>query len=641
MPLKLTVAKKVIGGAGILVVVGTLAMLVIYHGLTSVATVVQRLAHVRLPITDAAHEMEINVNGITLAVLGHLGAPDPRYRALVAEDEADFERFHARYVALAKTGKEVELGERIDRLYREFKALGQGLMERRDAQETISGGVVRAFEELDTMIDEAYRRTGEAGRPDALAVREALDKLEADLAEVSARISTYPTTPTPESKERLSRSEREFRQTLERLRGLHPSPAERRWVQAIGKAFDEAMGLAGQVLALADLLRAQSKTFVELRSLLDDLLDDEMQVLARTQLDELRSEAENATSAVLRQIGWLIPAFLLSAGGVAFLVIRSVLGPVRTLIRGTRAIGQGDLSHRIAAPGQDEFGELAAEFNRMVVQLEATTVSKALLEASEQKLQDTVAKLRQEIADRARAEEERGRLQVSLRSAETMSGLGALVAGVAHSVRNPLFGVSSVLDAMEARFGARQEYQRYLEALREQVGRLAALIQQLFEYGKPAGETLRPGSVADVMGEAVGALRGMAAERGVGITKRLDGDLPPIPMDRTRLARVFENLLENAIQHSPSGGVVTVESRAVRDDARAWTECRIADSGPGIPADDLPRIFEPFFSRRAGGTGLGLAIVARVVEEHGGTVSAANRPDVGTVVTVRLPLGRA
>ena len=147
--------------------------------------------------------------------------------------------------------------------------------------------------------------------------------------------------------------------------------------------------------------------------------------------------------------------------------------------------------------------------------------------------------------------------------------------------------------------------------------------------------------MGDVMGEAVGALIDLAKERGVEITGRLEGDLPPIPMDRTRLARVFENLLENATQHSPSGGVVTVEARAVREDKRAWIQCRFTDSDPGIAGDDLPWVFEPFFTRRAAGTGLGLAIVARVVEEHAGTVSAANHPDGGTVMTVRLPLGRA
>jgi signal transduction histidine kinase len=106
-------------------------------------------------------------------------------------------------------------------------------------------------------------------------------------------------------------------------------------------------------------------------------------------------------------------------------------------------------------------------------------------------------------------------------------------------------------------------------------------------------------------------------------------------MDRTRLMRVFENLLENAIQHSPRGGQVSVEVRRADGSVDA-IECVVEDSGPGIAAEDLPHVFEPFFTRRKGGTGLGLSIVQRIVEQHGGEVLVANRPHGGTAVTVRL-----
>jgi signal transduction histidine kinase len=123
----------------------------------------------------------------------------------------------------------------------------------------------------------------------------------------------------------------------------------------------------------------------------------------------------------------------------------------------------------------------------------------------------------------------------------------------------------------------------------------------------------------------------------VRIENQLGADAGSLPMDPGRLAQVFQNLIENAVQHSRAGGVVRIVG------SRAGNEARIAvlDDGPGFAAKDLPRIFEPFFSRRRGGTGLGLPIVQRIVEQHGGRVEAANRDEGGASVAVLLPIPAA
>jgi signal transduction histidine kinase len=105
-------------------------------------------------------------------------------------------------------------------------------------------------------------------------------------------------------------------------------------------------------------------------------------------------------------------------------------------------------------------------------------------------------------------------------------------------------------------------------------------------------------------------------------------------MDAARLMQAFENLIINAIQHSKSGSEVFVEVRRNGE----FIECAVRDRGPGFHPDDLPRVFEPFFTRRRGGTGLGLAIVQRIIEEHGGTLHAANGESGGAIVSVRFPI---
>jgi signal transduction histidine kinase len=231
---------------------------------------------------------------------------------------------------------------------------------------------------------------------------------------------------------------------------------------------------------------------------------------------------------------------------------------------------------------------------------------------------------------------DRVRLQESLRHSETMSAMGALVAGVAHEVRNPLFGISATLDAFEARFKRRTEYRRYVDVLKERVARLNELMQQLLDYGKPARLDLAPAPPRQAMGAAAVACAPLAARAGVEVVLDVAPDLPSPKLDRNRIVQVFQNLLENAIQHSPPGGCVTFRAELVADGTAV--RFTVEDGGPGFRSEDLGRAFEPFFTRRRGGTGLGLSIVQRITEQHGGHVAAANRPGGGGAVTVSLPL---
>ncbi len=229
-------------------------------------------------------------------------------------------------------------------------------------------------------------------------------------------------------------------------------------------------------------------------------------------------------------------------------------------------------------------------------------------------------------------------LQESLRRSETMSAMGQLVAGVAHEVRNPLFGISATLDAFDADFTSQPEYRQYSRLLRAEVDRLTHLMHELLEYGRPVPANFGRGSLHEVIERAVRACAGRARAAGVTVAREVPEGLPGLTMDRGRLVQVFQNLIENAIQHSARGGVVSLRARL--SEGGEQIECTVEDSGPGFRQGDIERIFEPFFTGRRGGTGLGLSIVQRiVVEQHGGTISAWNRAEGGAGMTVRLPLG--
>jgi len=229
-------------------------------------------------------------------------------------------------------------------------------------------------------------------------------------------------------------------------------------------------------------------------------------------------------------------------------------------------------------------------------------------------------------------------LEASLRRNETMTMMGTLVAGVAHEVRNPLFGISSTLDAFEARIGVQPEHQRYISVLRSEIDRLNELMRELLELGKPSPKQFYQGSIEDMIAQAVRSCTPLAKQSGVEIVNQIDRKFAPMRMDRRRLIQVFSNLFENAIHHSPPGGKITVEAEEISQDDQLWIECSVKDSGSGFQPKDIPRIFEPFFTRRRKGSGLGLSIVQRIVEEHKGTITPANRSEGGAVMTLKFRL---
>lgn len=232
----------------------------------------------------------------------------------------------------------------------------------------------------------------------------------------------------------------------------------------------------------------------------------------------------------------------------------------------------------------------------------------------------------------------RTELEASLRQSKMMSLLGSVVAGVAHEVRNPLFGISSILDAFETRFSDRTEYCRYTNVLRDEIGRLTSLMEELLEYGRPFRGDLYPVSLEEMISRSIRACLPAAKAANVTLLNNVRDSLPRIMVERRRLSAVFINLIENAIQHSAPGGVVTIEADKVTEGTQDWIECAVKDRGRGIQPENVSKIFEPFFSTRRGGTGLGLAIAQKTMEEHGGKLLAGNNPEGGAFVSARFPL---
>jgi signal transduction histidine kinase len=234
-------------------------------------------------------------------------------------------------------------------------------------------------------------------------------------------------------------------------------------------------------------------------------------------------------------------------------------------------------------------------------------------------------------------ETEKVSLQETLKKNAVMSAMGTLVAGVAHEVRNPLFGISAILDAMEIQFQGDETFREFSQVLRKELDRLTKLMSELLEYGKPPSNELAKESIVPIIRQSIEAVQPLADKNRVKIRCEIEQNLPFIMMERGRLSQVFQNLMENAIHHTAAGGEIIVTAKMGEQTRSRHIECLVRDKGKGFDPKDLPRIFEPFFSKRRGGTGLGLSIVQRIVEEHRGTIYAKNHSQGGAVVQMFFP----
>lgn len=218
--------------------------------------------------------------------------------------------------------------------------------------------------------------------------------------------------------------------------------------------------------------------------------------------------------------------------------------------------------------------------------------------------------------------------------------LRALVGGVVHEIRNPVYGISINLDALEATFAEEPRYQPFLVALRESSDRIQGLMNDLRDYGEPRTLNPEPCRVRTLLEDALHTCEALQLTKGCSVRLTLEDESLVLPLNARRMHQVFRNLIENALHHSPVGGMVSVRGWHLRAEGHDWWTFSVEDQGSGFDPESLTRAFEPFFTRRKGGTGLGLSIVKRVVEEHGGTVAVENGSSGGARITLRLPAPR-
>jgi signal transduction histidine kinase len=245
-----------------------------------------------------------------------------------------------------------------------------------------------------------------------------------------------------------------------------------------------------------------------------------------------------------------------------------------------------------------------------------------------------------EVIERARLRAERSELEARLARAERLASLNTLMAGIAHNLNNPLTTVRTFLELLPQRYDTDTEFRTsYYKLVLDEIERIRVLIGSMMQaVAVPKEQGDPPWPVRDLLRELESYAASGLREKKLRLETRCEGDLPPIGAARESLKQALIVLVDNAIAFSPESGTITVTCRRVDGPSGARIVFEVADEGPGVPEGDRRKIFDPFFSTRAGGIGIGLFVAQSVARAHGGSLDVGDRQPTGAVFSLSLPL---
>ncbi|UCF71962.1 MAG: cache domain-containing protein [Deltaproteobacteria bacterium] len=309
----------------------------------------------------------------------------------------------------------------------------------------------------------------------------------------------------------------------------------------------------------------------------------------------------------------IIMAGMALAIGLGYLLADKIMSPVRRLIKASQRVSEGNLSPQIGPISKDEIGVLQNTFKDMIVSLEER--------------------------DKRRREESENRLLQS----EKQASIGRLAAGVAHEINNPLTGILTFTRLLLRRRDIEDKSRSYLQKIAESTVRVRKIVKGLLDFSRQTELDREPTELNRLVGSTISLMENQALVRGVGIAFEPGENLPVVTLDRGQFQGVLINIIINALDATETGGNITVStgiSLSASDTGRKGVEISIADTGCGIPPEDLDKLFDPFFTTKevGEGTGLGLAVSYGIVQRHGGTIRVQSEVGRGSAFTIWLPV---
>ncbi|MBS1796942.1 MAG: HAMP domain-containing protein [Acidobacteria bacterium] len=321
----------------------------------------------------------------------------------------------------------------------------------------------------------------------------------------------------------------------------------------------------------------------------------------------LKSDKKESAQRAARPLVYTLLVLSLSTF-ITILLVWRFTRPLADLSNAAREVAAGNLCVRVDDRGQrNEMGELAARFNEMTGELE-----------------------------------KKQELEAKLQEAEKSAVVGRLGSAIAHEIRNPLNYINLTLDHLRAKFRPEDEkksadFEKLTAQLKAEVARINQQISDFLSYSRPPTPNKQPTDVRAAIEDSLRIVEVQAADCAIKIGLIQHEEVPKILADPEYLRSLFNNLFINAVHAMQErGGRLTVKISADGD----FAKIEIADTGNGIPEENLPKIFEPYFSTKETGTGLGLAIVQKIIDVHDGEIAVESNLNEGTEFVVRLPVAK-
>ena len=312
---------------------------------------------------------------------------------------------------------------------------------------------------------------------------------------------------------------------------------------------------------------------------------------------------------------------------LSFFITTQIIRPLREMVGAAGKIANGDLSIELSVPSEDEIGQLAASFNHMSIHLKQ----------ARQELEDYGRKLEEKVNERTQQLSE---IQSHLMQTEKLASMGQLAASIAHEVNNPLSGVL-IYNQLITKKIAQGDINKfailsYLSKMEHELTRSTKLIRNLLDFAVQSEPNMKEVDVNEILNQCLELAIHTGSPK-IQVEKSFDS-APRITADPDQLQQVFINLIMNALQAMPDGGVLKLRTFAENQDLKI----EVQDTGCGIPPENMGRIFTPFFSTKQEikGVGLGLAVSYGIIQRHRGRIEVKSKTNEGTTFTICLPLAQ-